>query len=99
MITVKPKGKNGINEVSIKIKEEPQAKHTYPQRKSNGNAEKEINFIRKNPIDAETLIQLFKNIDVYRDRAEASCTFYLKDIQITKEKAFITKERQIKCIS
>ncbi|WP_106495740.1 recombinase zinc beta ribbon domain-containing protein [Lentibacillus sp. Marseille-P4043] len=68
------------------------------------NVEKEINSISKDPIDAEALIQLLKNIDVLLDQADATekkelLALFIKDIQITKEKASHNEGRQIKCIN
>ncbi|MED4015769.1 hypothetical protein [Sutcliffiella cohnii] len=66
--------------------------------------EKELQTISKDPIDAEALTHLLKNIDTLLDKADATekkelLALFIKDIQITKEKVSHKEGRQIKCIN
>ncbi|SFB30586.1 hypothetical protein SAMN04488072_11485 [Lentibacillus halodurans] len=68
------------------------------------NVEKELQTISKDPIDAEALTNLLKNIDTLLDQADATekkelLSLFVKDIQITKEKVSHKEGRQIKCIN
>lgn len=66
--------------------------------------EKELQHISKDPIDAEALNHLLKNIDTLLDKADATekkelLALFIKDIQITKEKVSHKEGWQIKCIN
>lgn len=66
--------------------------------------EKELQTISKDPIDAEALTHLLKNIDTLLDKADATekkelLALFIKDIQITKEKVSHKEGRQIKNIN
>ncbi len=68
------------------------------------NVEKELQSISKDPIDAEALTNLLKNIDTLLDQADATekkelLSLFVKDIQISKEKVSHKEGRQIKCIN
>ncbi|MYL41245.1 hypothetical protein GLV99_06375 [Virgibacillus massiliensis] len=66
--------------------------------------EKDLQTISKDPIDAEALTHLLKNIDTLLDQADATekkelLALFVRDIQITKEKVSHKEGRQIKCIN